>query len=355
MPLAYQGAAAALYRAAYLPPPPPLPAATATAAAAASTNNAFPAGDDEVAVTKRGYVLCQSEIKRDILLGLFNSDLTLNQYTEKLKRETAATGIKLAGRSAVQNWVRKSGIGSMQRANLDAKKKGAPPPHSIDDATDKISEYISGVTRDKSEADKLRAELKMFLTLDEQQTILKSCAVISAMGYGLGESEITEVVNHLLAQREDTDKREAVDTEISAKVLRLMRKRYPDLGKLRTGGSIDIARAEKANEDTRDTMFMKLDEYVYLLCRMGMSPWERWADVPARNKYNMDEVGTDTTKRRKKIYAQESFLPLFRRTAEGDGKMNRHITLCITTRADGELHECSYYIYLSIYHSNYMC
>ena len=63
MPLAYQGAAAALYRAAYLPPPPPLPAATATAADAASTNNAFPAGDDEVAVTKRGYVLCQSEIK----------------------------------------------------------------------------------------------------------------------------------------------------------------------------------------------------------------------------------------------------------------------------------------------------
>jgi hypothetical protein len=105
---------------------------------------------------------------------------------------------------------------------------------------------------------------------------------------------------------------------------------------LRTGASIDIARAEKANEDTRDTMFMKLDEYVYLLYRMGMSPWERWADVPARNKYNMDEVGTDTTKRRKRVYAEESFLPLFRITAEGDGKMNRHITLCITTRADGE-------------------
>ena len=315
---------------AHLPPPPPPPPLAG--------NNGVPTGEDNVVVAKRGYALCLSEVKRKILTDFFNSDYSINEYTKVVKADAVAAGNKIAGRSAIQNWIRDSGIGTMQRANNGAKKKNEPLPYSLEDATDKISHFISGVEQDKSDADKLRAELKMYLTLAEQQQILKSCAVLSALGLGFGETEITKVINVTLAGREDADEREAVDAEVSAKVLRLMRKRYSGFGALRKGGSIDIARADKANEDTRDTMFMKLDEYVYLLHRMGISPWERWADVPARNKYNMDEVGTDTTKRRKKIYAEESFLPLFRRTAEGDGKMNRHITLCITTRADGKSH-----------------
>ena len=321
---------------AHLPPPPPL-----------VPNDGVATGEDDVVVTKRGYALCESEVKRKILIDFFKSDYSINEYVEVVKSDAAAAGNKkIAGRTAIQNWIRDSGIGAMQRANKTAKKKNDPLPHSIEDATDKISQFISGVEQDKSDADKLRAELKMYLTLAEQQQILKSCAVLSALGLGFGEADITKVINITLAGREDIDEREAANVEVSAKVLRLMRKRCPGFGALRKGGSIDIARADKANEDTRDTMFMKLDEYVYLLYRMGLSPWERWADVPARNKYNMDEVGTDTTKRRKKIYAEESFLPLFRRTAEGDGKMNRHITLCTTTRADGK--SCLLHIYLYI-------
>ena len=332
MPLASLVAAAAVVDA---PHPPALPPRSPAV-------DGVPTGDEDLVVTTRGYALCELEAKRRFLTDFFKSEHSINEFIKKAKvnPDYAATGGNRSapGRSAMQNWIRNSGIGPMQRANLEAKKKGAAPPHSVEDATDKISEYISGVKKDKSEADKLRAELKMYLTLAEQQQVLKSCAILSALGLGFGESNITEVVNAILAEREETDEREMADAQVSAKVVRLMRQRYPGFGTLRTGASIDITRAEKANEDTRDTMFMKLDEYVYLLHRMGMSPWERWADVPARNKYNMDEVGTDTTKRRKKIYAEESFLPLFRITAEGDGKMNRHITLCITTRADGELH-----------------
>ncbi len=59
--------------------------------------------------------------------------------------------------------------------------------------------------------------------------------------------------------------------------------------------------------------------------------------------YNMDEVGTDTTKHRRKVIADKRnpFQRIFTITPEGD-RMKGHITACITTRADGK------YIYATI-------
>ena len=222
----------------------------------------------------------------------------------------------------------------MVEENKKAEKEGKDPVHSKEDAADAINAFITGVEQLKDVDYKLRSELMMYLTLDQQKHILKSCAMLSSMGHGCGEEMMKSVVNEHLTK--SVDERNFV--AVSDKVLRLMRQRYPEIGKLQTAASIDPARADKANEDTRDTMFVKLDEFVYLLHRMGVSPWERWADVPARNKYNMDEMGTDTTNHRNKVYTDmfSSLTGVFERTPEGDGKMNRHITLCVTTRADGK-------------------
>jgi hypothetical protein len=146
MPLASPGAAAA---AVGTPHPPPLPPRSPAV-------DGFPTvtGNEDVVVTLRGYALCESEVKRKLITDFFTSDDSLNNFIKKAKDNPtyAARGgnRKTLGRSAIQNWIRDSGIGPMQRANLAAKKKGAPLPHSIEDATDKISEYISGVKRDKS-------------------------------------------------------------------------------------------------------------------------------------------------------------------------------------------------------------
>jgi hypothetical protein len=72
--------------------------------------------------------------------------------------------------------------------------------------------------------------------------------------------------------------------------------------------------------------------------KLGHPPWTWYgADVPAHCKYGRDEVGTDTTKRMGKILVPTNKNgPIFQFTPKGDNKIYHHITLCITTRADGK-------------------
>ena len=63
--------------------------------------------------------------------------------------------------------------------------------------------------------------------------------------------------------------------------------------------------------------------------------------------YNMDEVGADTTKRRGKILVfGKDYSRVFQLTPEGDGKMNIHVTACVTTRADGKYYTILYFLIL---------
>jgi len=108
---------------------------------------------------------------------------------------------------------------------------------------------------------------------------------------------------------------------------------------LRASKNLDEARARQANEDVRDVHFMKVDELVRRLHEAGISPWSSPSDIPPECIYNMDEVGLDTDKGKDKIYISAKKNSLFQtnsfvRTKEGD-KMNRHVTLCLTTCANG--------------------
>ena len=50
-----------------------------------------------------------------------------------------------------------------------------------------------------------------------------------------------------------------------------------------------------------------------------MIPWQSFAEVPAANKYNMDELATDTSGHRRKIIGNSTHLGrLFQLTPEGD-------------------------------------
>jgi len=55
----------------------------------------------------------------------------------------------------------------------------------------------------------------------------------------------------------------------------------------------------------------------------------------------MDEIGSDTTKHCKEVIVAKTDdkakeMRTFLKTPEGDGRMPFHITVCLTTRADGE-------------------
>ncbi len=82
--------------------------------------------------------------------------------------------------------------------------------------------------------------------------------------------------------------------------------RHKELIKIVHASSMDIKRAKQATEDTRDTMFFKLDApYLKSLHEMGHVSWKSYKDIPKHDIFNMDEVGNDTTKHRSKIVADK--------------------------------------------------
>jgi hypothetical protein len=103
-------------------------------------------------------------------------------------------------------------------------------------------------------------------------------------------------------------------------------------------GSLDPARARKATKETHDKVLCKLEAYISTLYwDQGKIPWKSFSEIPADRLYNMDEVGSDNTKRRARVIASATDMAcLFQVMSEGDGKMNIHITACITICVKGK-------------------
>ena len=107
--------------------------------------------------------------------------------------------------------------------------------------------------------------------------------------------------------------------------------------KVKNTSSLDPARASQACEMTRDCMFTKLENYVCLMHELGLCKEKLYRDFKSSCLYNMDECALDTTRSRKKVICSHTETKrLFRITPEGDGKMNVHITVALTSRADGK-------------------
>jgi hypothetical protein len=161
--------------------------------------------------------------------------------------------------------------------------------------------------------------------------------MIGKSGRGVDRDELLEMINGVI--NIDVDERER--EEATEKVVKDILRRHPDLMKLVNAGSVDPLRAKKANTKTRDTVFSKLQAQTRGLYSEGHIPWKNYSEIPSHCIYNMDEVGTDTTKHRRKVIAdkRDPFQRIFAVTPEGD-RMKGHITACITTRADGTYKDC---------------
>ncbi len=88
--------------------------------------------------------------------------------------------------------------------------------------------------------------------------------LMSAMGQGLSEDKMMEMMNVILKQKIEEGSHE----DVSYKTIRRFYNRHPELYTC-IAGSIDPQRAEQANPDTRDAFFLKLDAYIKLLHEMG--------------------------------------------------------------------------------------
>jgi hypothetical protein len=193
--------------------------------------------------------------------------------------------------------------------------------------------YFLDVEKNSGKRTESATEANCYLTKLQELAIVQIAKLLGMMGEGITRLDIHRMILEVLNIDED----ERTRYECTEKVVDRLLKRNKELVKLVSAGSLDPARAKKANKQTRDAMFKKLDGYIRNLYAMDRIPWKRAKDVPRNVIYNMDEVGTDTTKRRAKVIASaEEMMRHFQITPEGDGKMNMHITACITTRADGK-------------------
>jgi hypothetical protein len=214
-------------------------------------------------------------------------------------------------------------------SNLQALKK----PVGMAKAT--LVPYFLAVEENSGKCTVAASEANCYLTDQQELAIVQIAKLLGMMGEGLTRLDIHRMILEVLNINED----ERTRYECSEKVVDRLLKNNKELVKLVSAGLLVPARAKKANKHTQDAMFKKLDAYIRNLYAMKRIPWKCAKRVPRQVIYNMDKVGTDTTKRWAKVIASaEEMMRHFQITPEGDGKMNMHITACITTRADGEFH-----------------
>lgn len=162
----------------------------------------------------------------------------------------------------------------------------------------------------------------------QEDFLVQFCKILAKGGQGLNRDEVLACMN-TLSPTDESHSQHALDGFL---------KRHPDL-KVRCSSGIDPLRAAQANEHTRDTYFCKLDAFITHLNAMGKTSYKSYKDIPAKFIYNMDELASDTTKRRKGIVtdasAENSDLRQYCLTPEGD-RMKFHVTAAFTTRADGK-------------------
>ncbi len=174
------------------------------------------------------------------------------------------------------------------------------------------------------------------MTDNEELTIIQLYRLLGSMGYGITHDELQEIVSNVT--NFDVDEREKI--EVTDKVVRGLFRHHGDLLKIVQASSLDPKRAKQANTDTRDAMFTKLDSYIHMLHAMELVPWKNYQEIPPHCLYNMDELGNDMTKHCKKVIVAKTDkgneMHTLIKTPEGDGRMPWHITVCLTTRADGE-------------------
>jgi hypothetical protein len=197
-----------------------------------------------------------------------------------------------------------------------------------------VENYVRRTKKNASTRVTAAIESRRYLTEQEEKGLVHLALILGKSGHGIDRDELLSIVNEMI--NIDWDERER--EEASEKTVRGILERHPDLMKLVNSGGLDPARARKATKKTRDVVFSKLQAQTRGLYAQGKIPWMDYRDIPSDCLYNMDEVGTDTTKHRRKVIADKRnpFQRIFTVTPEGD-RMKGHITACVTTRADGTL------------------
>jgi hypothetical protein len=225
-------------------------------------------------------------------------------------------------------------MSSFNRAikKLRLRKGECDPTLTLADLTQRVDGYLLCSKAKITKQRKVIAAESMMLLEEEEKYLVELCCATSVLGWGLSKNKLLIMVNDYL---------EKTGSGRTATMKTVDNLRSRSEGRLTLYGcsSLDVARADQATESVRDASFAKMECAIRQLYAMGLIPWRNMKDVPGRNKYNMDEIGSNTTERRQKVLGESvrSQKRHFEITPEGDKTMPWHITCALTTRGDGEL------------------
>jgi hypothetical protein len=222
----------------------------------------------------------------------------------------------------------KSGLKNLQGENTPFKLAKIP-----------LENHVLRVKEIEKKRTSLASQSHRCIAEQEENTFVHMALATGKAGRGVDKEELLEMINSVInVDVDDREKEEATD-----KAVRDILKWHPDLMKLVNTGSLDPLRAKKAN---RDTVFSKLQAQTRGLHAEGKIPWKNYSEIPSNCVHNMDEVGTDTTKHRRKVIADKrnTFQRIFTIAPEGD-RMKGHTTACIATRADGEFKDYCFWVF----------
>jgi hypothetical protein len=198
-----------------------------------------------------------------------------------------------------------------------------------------VSAYLEVVTTNSKTRTGAASVSNRYLTDNEEKQFILFCTIMCEVGYGISKPELKSLIDDYVNSDAILQEME----ESSNKIIDNVLKRNPGLAKFLRAGSLDPKRARQATEKTRRYFFQKMDCFIKLLYEQGAVPWKCWAEIPSNKIYNMDEVGFDFTGHRLKVLTstqiQKRRLANQQTTPDGDGKMARHITGCVTTCANG--------------------
>ena len=176
-------------------------------------------------------------------------------------------------------------------------------------------------------------ELNTHLSECEEGCLANIAILMGHCGRGINKEELLELMNLVLIEKKD--RREFIPATMKS-IEGLMKRNNKLRTTVRNACSLDSCRAVQATEDIRDSFFTKLDNYVILLNEMGILREKSYCNIKSSCIYNMDECAVDTTRTKKSIIsAKDDAKRLYLITPEGDGKMNLHITIGLTSHADG--------------------
>jgi hypothetical protein len=178
---------------------------------------------------------------------------------------------------------------------------------------------------------------KMYFRESEQKLLAELCKTLHYCGQALSQEELLDIMNDMLLEKHSSVAADNEFVPATLKTVRCFLQRQESLqDKVHAAASIDPLRVAQANSKTRESMFVKLNNYVELLHEMGLISESTYSDFEDSQIFNMDEMAMNTTKARQKVISAKGKSRLFQETVEGDNRMPRHLSVALTTCANGK-------------------